>query len=200
MTQPPHIPDGNPYAQQPQPPQQPQYGYPQQPPAGPPPQQQPYAPFPQQQGMPGMKGGFQPVPPPAPARGNLGLGILAGFVAMLVIAGVYGGIVGATEHEIGYAAVAVGVVVGFAAGKVGGNNPVVLIVSPILSLVGVYLGQLLGESIIGSKVLPFSVPELLFQHFNWVHEAWKTDSDPMTFLFFALAAVASFGAAKRAAS
>ncbi|MGD6743817.1 hypothetical protein ACOKM3_18445 [Streptomyces sp. BH106] len=188
MTQPPHIPDGNPYAQQPQPPQQPQYGYP---------QQQPYAPFPQQQGM---KGGFMPVPPPAPARGNLGLGILAGFVAMLVIAGVYGGIVGATEHEIGYAAVAVGVVVGFAAGKVGGNNPVVLIVSPILSLLGVYLGQLLGESIIGSKVLPFSVPELLFQHFNWVHQAWKTDSDPMTFLFFALAAVASFGAAKRAAS
>ncbi|MEB8341525.1 hypothetical protein [Streptomyces endophyticus] len=192
MTQPPHIPDGNPYAKQPQqPPQQPQYGYP---------QQQPYAPFPQQQGMQGMQGGFHPVPPPAPARGNAGLGILAGFVAMLVIAGAYGGLVGAIEREIGYAAVAVGVVVGFVAGKVGGNNPVVLVVSPILSLVGVYLGQLLGESVIGSKVLPFSVPELLFQHFDWVHEAWKTDSDAMTFLFFALAAIASFGATKRASA
>ncbi|MHB9759344.1 hypothetical protein ACYBSK_33615 [Streptomyces sp. BYX5S] len=188
MTQPPHIPDSNPYAQ-PQPPhQQPQYGAP---------QQQPYAPFPGQQ----KAGAFQPVPPPpAPARGNLGLGILAGFVAMLVVAGAYGGLVGAMEREIGYAAVAVGVVVGFAAGKVGGRNPVLLVVGPILSLLGVYLGQLLGEAIIGSKVLPLSVPELLFQHFDLVNEAWKADSDGLTFLFFALAAVAAIGATKRAAA
>ncbi|WP_306321021.1 MULTISPECIES: hypothetical protein [unclassified Streptomyces] len=195
MTQPPqpHIPEGNPYGQQP-PQQQPQYGYPPQQPAP----QQPYAPFPQQQGGPG---GYPLVPPPpAPPRGNLGLGILAGFVAMLVIAGVYGGIIGATEHEIGYAAVAVGVVVGFATGKVAGNNPVALFVSPVLSLIGVYFGQLLGEAIIGSKVSPWSVTELFFEHFGLLNEAWKADSDAMSFLFFALAAVASFGAAKRASA
>ncbi|MFF3491041.1 hypothetical protein ACFYWS_06785 [Streptomyces sp. NPDC002795] len=192
MTQPPHIPDGNPYAKQPTPqqppPQQPPYGYP---------QQQPYAPFPQQQGM---QGGFHPVPPPAPVRGNVGLGILAGFVAMLVVAGAYGGLIGATEHEIGYAAVAVGLVIGFAIGKVGGNNPVTLVAGPVLSLIGVYFGQLLGEAIIGSKQTPWSVPELFFEHFGLLNEVWKADSDFLTYVFFAVAAFASFGAAKRAAS
>ncbi|MFD7292796.1 hypothetical protein ACFV9W_05860 [Streptomyces sp. NPDC059897] len=191
MTQPPHIPDGNPYANQPpQPPQAP-YGSP---------QQQPYAPFPQQQGMPGMQGGFQPVPPPAPARGNAGLGVLAAFVAMLVGAGAYGGLIGATEHEIGYAAVAVGLLIGFAAGKVGGNNPVALVAGPVLSLLGVYLGQLLGNAIIGSKQSPWSVPELFFEHFGLLNEVWKAESDFLTFVFFAVAAFASFGAAKRASA
>ncbi|MET8469963.1 hypothetical protein ABZY90_02660 [Streptomyces sp. NPDC006422] len=200
MTQPPPIPEGNPYAKAPQ--QPPQYGYPpQQPPAGAPPQpQQPYAPFPQQQGGPGGPGGFVPVPPPAPARGNVGLGILAGFVAMLVVASAYGAVIGATRHEIGYAAVAVGVVIGFAAGKVGGSNPGVLVASPILSLIGVYFGQLLGEAIIGSKETPLSVPELFFDHFSLLNDVWQQDSDAMTFLFFALAAIASFGAAKRASA
>jgi XapX domain-containing protein len=192
MTQPPqpHPQDANPYAQQPPQEQQPQpgYGYPQQ-------QQQPYAPFPQQQ----QPMGFPPAPPQVPARGNPGLGVLAGFVTMLVAAGAYGGLIGGIEREIGYAAVGVGFLVGFATGKVGGRHPATPVVAAALSLVGVYFGQLLGEAIIGSKQLPVTVSELFFEHFSLLNEAWKADSDFLSVVFFAVAAVASFGAAKRAA-
>ncbi|MET9496323.1 hypothetical protein [Streptomyces sp. NPDC006552] len=186
MTQPPHPQpqDANPYAKE-QPPQ----------PAPAPDQPQPYTPFPQQQPQPG----FAMAPPQAPARGNLGLGILAGFVTMLAAAGAYGGILGGTEHEIGYAAVGVGFLVGLVTGKVAGRNPVAPVAAALMSLVGVYFGQLLGEAIIGAKQLPVTVTELFTDHFDLLNEAWKADADFLTFVFFAVAGIAAFGATKRAA-
>ncbi|MFI8926495.1 hypothetical protein ACIG3E_02260 [Streptomyces sp. NPDC053474] len=189
MTQP--TPPGQPYGQ-PQHPQQPYgqpgYGYPQQPYG-----QQPYAPFPPQQG------GF-PVPPgPAPHRGNPGLGIVVAVVTALVAAGVYGAIIGATEHEIGWAAVGVGFVVGLAAGKVGGSHPALGVVSAALSLGAVYFGQLIGEAMIAADKTPWTFSEIFIDHFDLLQEAWKKDADAMTFVFFAIAAVAAFGGAQRAA-
>ncbi|GAA1302085.1 hypothetical protein OHU11_18040 [Streptomyces sp. NBC_00257] len=143
--------------------------------------------------QPGM-----PFAPPAPARNNLGLGLAAGFVAAVVAAAIYGAIIGATKHEIGYAAVGVGFIVGFAAGKVGGRNPVLPVVSAVLSLVAVYFGQLLGEAMIAAKELPVTVSELFFDHFSLLNEAWKADSDFISYLFFAVAAVAAFSGAKKA--
>ncbi|MFG3531576.1 hypothetical protein ACGF8B_33295 [Streptomyces sp. NPDC047917] len=144
--------------------------------------------------QPGM-----PFAPPAPARNNLGLGLAAGFVAAVVAAAIYGAIIGATKHEIGYAAVGVGFIVGFAAGKVGGRNPVLPVVSAVLSLVAVYFGQLLGEAMIAAKELPVTVSELFFDHFSLLNEAWKADSDFISYVFFAVAAVAAFSGAKKAA-
>ncbi|MFE3147650.1 hypothetical protein ACFXJ6_13420 [Streptomyces sp. NPDC059218] len=143
--------------------------------------------------QPGM-----PFAPPPPARNNLGLGLAAGFVAAVVAAAIYGAIIGATKHEIGYAAVGVGFVVGFAAGKVGGRNPVLPVVSAVLSLVAVYFGQLLGEAMIAAKELPVTVSELFFEHFSLLNEAWKADSDFISYVFFAVAAVAAFSGAKKA--
>ncbi|MFD7529039.1 hypothetical protein ACFV8E_15830 [Streptomyces sp. NPDC059849] len=143
--------------------------------------------------QPGM-----PFAPPPPARNNLGLGLAAGFVAAVVAAAIYGAIIGATKHEIGYAAVGVGFVVGFAAGKVGGRNPVLPVVSAVLSLVAVYFGQLLGEAMIAAKELPVTVSELFFDHFSLLNEAWKADSDFISYVFFAVAAVAAFSGAKKA--
>ncbi|MFB6816116.1 hypothetical protein ACFCV8_16410 [Streptomyces sp. NPDC056347] len=151
--------------------------------------QQPGAPF----------GGAPYAPPPAPARNNMGLGLAAAVVAAVVAAAIYGAIIGATKHEIGYAAVGVGFVVGFAAGKVGGRNPVLPVVSAVLSLVAVYFGQLLGEAMIAAKELPVTVSELFFDHFGLLNEAWKADSDFLTYVFFAIAAVAAFSGAKKAA-
>ncbi|MFJ1882561.1 hypothetical protein [Streptomyces sp. NPDC088137] len=139
-----------------------------------------------------------PFAPPAPARNNLGLGLAAGFVAAVVAAAIYGAIIGATKHEIGYAAVGVGFIVGFAAGKVGGRNPVLPVVSAVLSLVAVYFGQLLGEAMIAAKELPVTVSELFFDHFSLLNEAWKAESDFISYLFFAVAAVAAFSGAKKA--
>ncbi|MEU1124064.1 hypothetical protein ABZ371_10930 [Streptomyces sp. NPDC005899] len=145
-------------------------------------------------------GGGMPFAPAAPVRDNLGLGLLAAVVAALVAAGVYGGIIGATEHQIGYAAVGVGFLVGFAAGKVGGRNPALPVIGAALSLVSVYGGQLLGEAIIATEHAPVTVTEIFFDHFGLLNEAWKADTNVISVLFFAFAAAAAFSAAKKASS
>ncbi|HEY9327803.1 MAG TPA: hypothetical protein VIS09_06140 [Streptomyces sp.] len=173
---------GNPYAAQPG---QPQPGAP----TG--------NPFAGQQPVGAPFGGGAPFAPVAPARNNVGLGILVAFIAALVAAGIYGAIIGATKHEIGYAAVGVGAIVGFAAGKLGGRNPALPVISGALALVGVYFGQLLGEAIIISKQLPLSVTEIFFDHFSDLNTVWKEDSDALSFVFFAVAAVVAFSTARK---
>lgn len=171
--------DGNPYAQQA--------------PAG--------APYPPQPGAPvAPAGAFAPPAPIAPAQNNVVLGIVAAVVAAVVAAALYGLVIGATKHEIGYAAVGVGFVVGLAAGKAGGRNPALPVVSAILALGSVYLGQLVGEAMIGADQLHVGFNELFFQHFDVVQKVWKDDADPLTFLFFAIAAFAAFSGAKKAAA
>jgi hypothetical protein len=132
-------------------------------------------------------------------KNNIGLGLLAAFGAAVVAAGVYGAIIGATKHEIGWAAVGVGFLIGLAAGRLGGRNPVLPVASAVLSLGAVYIGQLVGEAMIGAKETSLSFNEVFFQHFDVVQEAWKADADPLTFLFFAIAAYVAFTGAKKAA-
>lgn len=183
--------DGNPYAGQQ--PGQPQPGAPTGNPFG---GQQP-GPY----GQPGVQfGGGAPFAPVAPARDNVGLGILAAVVAAVVAGAVYGAIIGATKHEIGYAAVGVGFLVGFASGKVGGRNPALPVLSAVFALIAVYFGQLLGEAMIAAKDYPVTVSELFFDHFGLLNDAWKADSDFISYLFFAVAAVAAFSGAKKAAA
>lgn len=181
--------DGNPYAGQQ--PGQPQPGAP----TG-----NPFAEQPGPYGQPGAPfGGGAPFAPVAPARDNVGLGILAAVVAAVVAGAVYGAIIGATKHEIGYAAVGVGFLTGFASGKVGGRNPALPVLSAVFALIAVYFGQLLGEAMIAAKQLPVTVSEMFFDHFGLLNEAWKADSDFISYLFFAVAAVAAFSGAKKAA-
>lgn len=171
--------DGNPYAQQPSTPQ----------PGAVPPAPVPTAPY----------ASNAPYAPPAVRNDNVGLGLAAALVAALAAAGVYGVVIGLTKHEIGWAAVGVGFVIGLAAGKLGGRNPVLPVVSAVLALGSVYLGQLVGEAMIGAKQVGMSFGKLFFDHFGLVQEAWKAEADPLTFVFFAIAAFAAFSGAKKAA-
>ncbi|MEV1020945.1 hypothetical protein [Streptomyces sp. NPDC050264] len=182
MTQPPPPQDSNPYAQQPP---QPGYG-----------QQQPYAPFPQQQQP--QPGGFAPPAPPA-RSGNAALGIVAAVVLALVTAWIYGAVMKATEHEIGYAAVAVGAVIGFAAGKIGGRNQVLPFVCAVLALGAVYLGQLTGYAMVIAEMGNVSFLDILTDHFGDLSKGWKEEADFMTYLFLVIGAVAAFGSSKKAA-
>ncbi|MYV52068.1 hypothetical protein [Streptomyces sp. SID3212] len=141
-----------------------------------------------------------PFVPPPPARNNVGLGLAAALGAALVAAGVYGGIVGAIEREIGFLAIGVGYLVGLAAGKVGGPNPVLPFGAAALSLGAVYLGQIFGLAILLAKEVNLGTTEVLLDHFGLLTEAWKEDADPMSFLFFAIAAFAAFSGAKKASS
>ncbi|MFF4173233.1 hypothetical protein [Streptomyces sp. NPDC001744] len=140
-----------------------------------------------------------PAPPSAPRGSRVGLGLLAAFVAALVAGGVYGAVMGGIEREIGWAAVGVGVLVGLAAGKVGGGNPVLPVAGALLSVGGVCLGQLLGIAIILGKRLGVPATDLFFQEFGALTQAWNEAKDPMTFLFLALAAFAAFSGARKAA-
>jgi len=163
--------DGNPYAQQPG-----------------------AVPAPPAPGAP-----YAPPAAPAPLKNNIALGLVTAVVAALVAAGIYGFVIGTTKHEIGWAAVGVGFVVGLAAGKLGGRNPALPVVSAVLALGAVYLGQLVGEAMIGADELGVNFSKVFFDHFDVVQDAWKADADPLTFVFFAIAAFAAFSGAKKAA-
>ncbi|MEV8537467.1 hypothetical protein [Streptomyces sp. NPDC051572] len=168
-------------AQQPAPPQ-PVDGnpYAQQPGAVPPPPPAPYA-------------------PPAPPKNNIALGLVTAVAAALVAAGIYGVVIGTTKHEIGWAAVGVSFVIGLAAGRLGGRNPALPVVSAVLALGAVYLGQLVGDAMLIADEYGVDFSKVFFDHFGVVQDAWKTDSDPLTFVFFAIAAFAAFSGAKKAA-
>ncbi|MEV6394142.1 hypothetical protein AB0M39_05055 [Streptomyces sp. NPDC051907] len=155
-------------------------------------------PVPPPSGNPFAGAQYAPAPPPAPVRDNVGLGLATAVVVALIAGGVYGAIAGSIEREIGWAAVGVGFLVGFATGKVGGRNTVLPVVSIICSLVAVYLGQLLSVAMIAADLTNASVTEILVEDFDLVTSAWNESKDAMTFLFFALAGIAAFSGAKKA--
>ncbi|ALC27994.1 hypothetical protein ABE83_13475 [Streptomyces sp. CFMR 7] len=192
--QPPAAPTGNPYGQQP--------------PAGAP-TGNPFAgqpgqqgqPGPDQQGQPGPFGGgtpFAPAPPAPPARNNLAVGVLVALGAAIVAGILYGVLLGSIEREFGYAAVGVGFLVGFAAGKLGGANPVVIAASAVFSVGGVYFGQLIGYAMVMADVAHVPFSEVFFDHFDAVTSIWKEEADFMRYLFLALGAIAAVGGVKKA--
>lgn len=141
---------------------------------------------------------YAPTTPPAPVRDNVGLGIVAAIVAGLVAAGAYGAIGGAIEREIGYAAIGVGFLVGFAAAKVGGRNPALPVISAVLALGAVYLGQLVAIAVIFTKLGDLSFTEYFFNHFSDLTKVWKEAADFMSYVFLAIGAAAAFAGAKKA--
>ncbi|GGS13397.1 hypothetical protein GCM10010221_07700 [Streptomyces parvus] len=175
----PAAPTGNPYGQQP-----------------PAPTGNPFAG--QQPGQGAPFGGGAPFAPAPPARDNLLLGVAVALGAAIVAGILYGVIAGSIEREVGYAAVGVGFLVGFAASKVGGSNPAVIAASAVFSIGGVYLGQLIGISMILSDLAQIPFSEVVGDHFDTVTKAWSEEADFMTYLFLGLGAVAAVGGAKKA--
>jgi xanthosine utilization system XapX-like protein len=199
------YPGNNPYAQAPQPgPPQP-YGqqpnnYPQQgvaPGAQPPPGAYPppgtYPP-------PGAFAPPVPVPPQRPSR--FGVGLLAGLGAAVVAVVVYGAILRYTDHEIGYVALVVGLLVGGAMGKAGGRNAALPVFALVVSLLGVWFGQLVGIAwTLSSHETSLSFSQIFFDNFGHLVRAWKDDFvDAKDILFFAIAGVEGFIVTRRVGS
>ncbi|MEV7543837.1 hypothetical protein [Streptomyces sp. NPDC089915] len=143
---------------------------------------------------------YTEAPAPAPARGgNIGLGIAAGVVAALVAAAAYGGIMNAIDREIGYAAAGVGLIVGLAAGKLGGRNPVLPGVAALLSVGGVFLGQMFFIVLAMAKYANVGVLDVLDKAgVSGVLDIWKESLDLMSFVFLGIGAFVGFGSAKKA--
>ncbi|MFI2778233.1 hypothetical protein [Streptomyces sp. ALB3] len=163
-------------------------------------------PFAGQGGVP-----YAPVPPQAPARNNVGLGIAAGIAAALVGALVYGGLMRALADEdgsytqIGWAALGVGALVGVALGKVGGRNPVLPVLGIPLALAGVFLGQLFGFALIISWWSeagpdPVGALEVLTSRLGDLVQVWKEEADFMTVVFLGVAGFEGFALARKTAA
>ena len=153
---------------------------------------------------------FAPAPPPAPARNNLGLGLAAGLAAAVVGALAYGGLMRALASEdgsyteIGYAALAVGALVGFALGKIGGRNAVLPFVGVPLALAAVFIGQLFGFALMISwwsqgAPEPLTVTEILTSNLGDLIEGWKEEADAMTYLFLGIAGLEGYVITKKVA-
>ncbi|MEV6315864.1 hypothetical protein [Streptomyces sp. NPDC051776] len=157
----------------------------------------------------GQPGGAYP-PPPAPARrGNVGLAVVLGIVAALVAAGIYAGVLYATFDEdkgevtqIGYLAVGVGALIGFALGRFGGNNVALQVLGAVLGVTAVVLGELYGYALVTAEYVPGapSATEIFFDNFDRLFDGWKEDLNGISYLFFALAAAAGFSVTKKTGS
>ncbi|TXS11048.1 hypothetical protein EAO70_29085 [Streptomyces sp. adm13(2018)] len=171
-------------------------------------------PVPPPSGNPFADGGapapYAAAPPPAPARDNLGLGLLAGVAAAALGALVLGGIMRAMADEdgsytqLGILALAVGALVGFALGKVGGSHPVLPFVGVPLALLGVFAGQLLGYAMMISwwaeLATPYQAPtttEMFTMHFSELFTAWKEELGVMDLLFYGIAGYEGFVITKK---
>ena len=120
---------------------------------------------------------------------NLPMGIVAGAVAALLGALAWGGITYATGHQIGWMAVGVGFLVGFAVQKFGqGIDKVYGIVGAALSLAGCVMGNLFAsciaianmEKVALSQVLAALNPDLIGQ-------IMTATFHPMDVLFYGVA-------------
>ncbi|WP_051805449.1 hypothetical protein [Streptomyces sp. NRRL F-2747] len=141
------------------------------------------------------------VPYPAgPARtGNIGLGIAAAVVAALAAAAAYGGIMNAIDRQVGYAAVGVGLLVGFAAGRTGGRNPVLPVVGAVLSLCAVHLGQLFFIALALADQSHVGLGEVFDKAgVGGLTDIWQEGAGAMDYVFLAIGGFVAFGAAGRA--
>lgn len=155
-------------------------------------------PFGNPQGQPAPFGGGAPFAPAPPARNGLALGVLVALGAAIVASILYGVLLGSIEREFGYAAIGVGFLVGFAAGKLGGANPVTIAASAVFSVGAVYFGQLVGYAMVMADVAHVPFSEVFFDHFDAVTRIWKEEADFMRYLFLGLGALAAVGGARKA--
>lgn len=141
---------------------------------------------------------LRPGSPASPVRNGLALGVLVALGAAIVASILYGVLLGSIEREFGYAAIGVGFLVGFAAAKLGGANPVTIAAAAVFSVGAIYFGQLIGYAMVMSDAAQVSFSEVFLDHFDTVTRVWKEDADFMRYLFIALGAIAAIGGAKKA--
>lgn len=120
---------------------------------------------------------------------NLLLGLLLGFAAALVGAVLWAVITLATNYQIGFMAVGVGLLVGFAV-RIGGKglSPVFSVSGAILALLGCVLGNLFTIYGSAANELGLSVFEIMaLVDVPMAFSILKESAQPMDFLFYAIA-------------
>jgi hypothetical protein len=142
----------------------------------------------------GSSAQVSPAQSAAPAASNLPLGAVAGFAAAIVGAAIWAAITAATEYQIGWMAIGVGFLVGFAVRLVGrGTEPAFGIAGAVLALLGCALGNLLTITwfLAQQEGAPF-FSVLTSLDIALVIDLMKATFAPMDLLFYAIAAYCGF--------
>ncbi|MET8295436.1 hypothetical protein [Streptomyces sp. NPDC005180] len=141
-----------------------------------------------------------PAPPssietPAPARkGNIGLGIVAAVVAGLIAAAAYGGIMYSLDRERPFGAIAIGLLVGFAAKKIGGRNAVMAAVAGLVSIGAVYLGKMLLFALALADLKKISLSDVIEAiGVSGLNDIVKESLDLMSLVFIGISVVVAVG-------
>ncbi|MDK9496927.1 hypothetical protein QEZ40_001559 [Streptomyces katrae] len=157
-----------------------------------------------------MSQNFQPPTPaptpyaeavaPAPARkGNVGLGVVAAVVAGLIAAAAYGGIMYAIDRERSFGAIGIGLLVGYAAGKIGGRSPVLLPVAGLVSIGSVYLGKMFLFALALAELKNTGVTEVVdIIGIGGLNDIVKESMDFMSYVFIGISVLVAVGATKKA--
>ena len=138
------------------------------------------------------------------SRGKLGLGIATGLIAAIVGAVLWAVITVTTEYQIGFMAIAVGLLVGFAVRQFGnGTTQAFGFVGGILSLAGCALGNLL--SIVGfisaQESMPIAdVASIVLRDLPMIASLMRESFDPMDLLFYGIAVYEGYKIAIRPAA
>jgi hypothetical protein len=128
-----------------------------------------------------------------PSTSNLPLGALAGLGAAIVGAAIWAAITAATEYQIGWMAIGVGFLVGFAVRFVGkGTEPTFGIVGAVLALLGCLLGNLLTFAWFAAEQTGLPFFTVLTSDLGALIDFMSANFAAMDLLFYALAAYCGF--------
>ncbi len=148
-----------------------------------------------QPGQPGLQGygqagygmpGYGQAATDQAGNGKPGLAIAAGLGAAIVAGLVYAELINATKHSFGYAAIAIGLLIGAVMGRIGGREKSLPFIAVALAVVANFLGQFVGEALLGSKLSGVSTVTLLFSHTALVFDAWKYDMGATVLIFYVI--------------
>ena len=124
---------------------------------------------------------------------NLILGAVVGLLAALVGAGIWAAVTALTAYQIGFMAVGVGFLVGFAVRFTGkGHEPIFGVVGAVLALLGCVVGNYLTGAwfFAANTGVPYS--QLLLPNISFVVETMRATSGWMDLLFYAIAAYCGY--------
>jgi hypothetical protein len=120
---------------------------------------------------------------------NLVMGLLAGLVASVAGAGIWAGVTVVTEYQIGFMAIGIGLLVGYAVQFVGkGIQQSFGIVAAVMSLIGCVLGNVLTITYFVALSEEMAFMDILGQlNFAITVDMLTATFEPVDVLFYALA-------------
>jgi hypothetical protein len=132
---------------------------------------------------------------------NLPMAIFGGFVASLVAAVLWATLTYATNYKIGYAAIGVGFLVGYAVKFLGkGITPVFGVVGALFALFGCVFGDLLTTVIVAARVEEVPVSMIMNAFLSSpgiVVDILRETFSPIDLLFYAIAVYEGYKVSRR---